>query len=54
MMVLVSLPDSLGSQLHSQEPDFIAEIEKFGSHFNLSALWRRVRSQIKLWIDQYC
>ena len=49
-----SLPDSLGPQLHSREPDFIAEIEKFGSHFNLSALWWRVRSQIKLWIDQYC
>ena len=48
-----SLPDSLGPQLHSREPDFIAEIEKIGSHFNLSALWWRVRSQIKLWIDQY-
>ena len=44
------LPDSLGSQLYSQEPDFIAEIEKFGSQFNLMALWRRVHSQIKLWI----
>jgi GT2 family glycosyltransferase len=44
------LPDSLRPKLHSQKPDFVGEIVKFGSQFNLSALWRRARLNIKPWI----
>jgi GT2 family glycosyltransferase len=46
------LPDSLGSKLISQQPDFIAKIEEISSQFNLSSLWSRMRSHINRYLNK--
>jgi GT2 family glycosyltransferase len=46
------LPDSLGTKQFSQQHDFIANIEELCSQFNLSSLWRRMRSHITLYLNK--